>query len=134
MSRKLEREQFEREHMEGLLQVAEDVRQHNNRIVELENQKKGIQKQIVELENEMKKYSELIGLNHLRNEYQKLEEMQKNPIKTCCKHIKYKFHSSKPDAYLDFTYTYICKDCGFKFDDNSTTYQNLKRMNIRHYI
>lgn len=98
---------------------------------QLDIRKREIKKQIAELENEL---TEIIGLDNLRNEYKKLEEMQNVPINTSCKHIKYRFHSRSNDVYNDIIDKYICKDCGFTFDDNSTTYRNLKRMNIWHYL
>jgi DNA-directed RNA polymerase subunit M/transcription elongation factor TFIIS len=124
--------QFMREHTEGLAHVAEDIQKYNVEKEELENQKKAVKKQIADLEIELKIYSKKIGLDNLREECKKLEEKQKtHQIKTCCKHIKYRYFERKSDMYdEDIINTYMCFDCGFKFDDDSTIYSNLQKMKI----
>jgi hypothetical protein len=126
------KEQFMREHIEGLSQLAEDIRKYNAEKEELEKQKKEFKTQINVLEKELKMYSKKIGLDDLRQEYKKIEEIQKtHQIKTCCKHVKYKYFGQKDSSHWDEdVYIYVCLDCGFKFDDESTIFKNLKQMNI----
>lgn len=125
------KEQFMREHTEGLANIAEDIQKYNVEKEELEKQKNEFKTQIKVLENELKMYSKKIGLDDLREECKKLEEKQKtHQIKTCCKHIKYRYFGIKGCHCDEDVYIYICLDCGFKFDDESTIYENLQKMKI----
>ena len=128
-----EKEQFMREHIEGLAHIEEDKQRYNAEKEELENQKKEVKKQITDLEEKLKIYSKKIGLDDLREECKKLEKtLETHQIKTCCKHVKYTFLKRKDLDYYgeDYIDIYECLDCGFKFDDESNIYKKLQKMKI----
>jgi hypothetical protein len=124
MSEQLQ-EQKECEYLKQLVQVREDVRNYIAWKEELVMKKKEIQIQIVELENELKQYSEKIGLNHLRNEYNDLERRQNVPLITCCKHTKHKEISRDWVSCNNFCVSYCCNDCGYRFNSYSRIYKDL---------
>lgn len=115
---RLAKEAEEREYQESLVQIAEDVKKHNENKVQISLQIDNINKEIDACEKKMKKYAKKIGLTELKEQLLNLKEELNKPIKTCCKHRnKFERWSSKSLGYGEFIRYYKCSDCGYCWDD-----------------
>jgi chromosome segregation ATPase len=125
--KEINKKNFYKKREEELVQVAEDVRQHNAKKEEINTKKTEIKARILELKKELDNYAKKIGLDDLYNEYNELKKELTVPIKTSCKHRKHTqigatvYYSGDDDGVT----TYICNHCGFQFKNNSRTYFDL---------
>jgi len=116
--RAAKKEAEEREYQEFLVQIAEDVKKHNENKVQISLQIDNINKEINACEKKMAKYAKKIGLTELNEQLLNLKKELNKPIKTCCKHRnKFERRSSTSLGYGEFIRYYKCADCGHCWDD-----------------
>ena len=115
---RLAKEAEEREYQESLIQIAEDVRIHNENKARVSSEIDDVYVQIKICEIKMQKYADEIGLTALKEQLNNLQKELKKPIKTCCKHRnKYQRQGSISHGFGDFTRFWKCSDCGHTWDD-----------------
>jgi len=115
---RLAKEAEEREYQESLIQIAEDVRIHNENKARITSEIDDVYVQIKICEIKMQKYADEIGLTALKEQLNNLQKELKKPIKTCCKHRNtYERQSSTSLGYGEFVRYYKCADCGHTWDD-----------------
>lgn len=112
------KEAAEREYQESLIQIAEDVKIHNENKVQISLQIDNINKEIDVCKKKMEKYANKIGLTKLQKQLCNLTKELNKPIKTCCKHRNtFERRSSTSIGYGDCIRYYKCADCGHCWDD-----------------
>ena len=115
---RLAKEAEEREYQESLIQIAEDIRIHNENKARITLEIDDVYVQIKICEIKMQKYADEIGLTALKEQLNNLQKKLKKPIKTCCKHRNtYERQSSTSLGYGEFVRYYKCADCGHTWDD-----------------